>query len=66
MTLLPHELRITLAPAGKRRRRVYLGGGQPEHASAAGKALELQATGASRWFEVAVDAPMDVVIKFAP
>ncbi len=60
-----NELRLTLAPVGKRHRRVYLGGGHPAHASSAGERLELHRLGSAVWIETSVDSPTDVVIKFA-
>ena len=58
------ELRLTLGPAGRRRRRVYVAGGEPVSATLDGDPASVVRTGGAFYVEADVDAPIDLVIIF--
>ena len=60
-----HELRLALDPAGRRRRRIYVAGGTPIAATAAGRTVDLQPVGSASAIEVEIDAPTELVITFS-
>jgi len=60
------ELRLTLDLAGRRRRRIYLAGGEPHAATLDGRAVIIARSSGAACVDVDVDAPSELVITYSP
>jgi hypothetical protein len=58
------ELRLTLAPAGRRRRKLFFAGGTAHRATWLGEGVDLRAVGGASVVEIDVDTDGDLVITF--